>query len=79
MNIGLIGCGNISDTYFESQNIFNNLKIVACADIVQELADKKANQYNTKSLSVENLLNHKDIDIVLNLTIPLERKLIQKN
>ena len=39
MNIGLIGCGNISDTYFESQNIFNNLKIVACADIVQELAD----------------------------------------
>jgi len=74
MNIGLIGCGNISDTYFESQNIFNNLKIVACADIVQELADKKANQYNTKSLSVENLLNDKDIDIVLNLTIPTAHK-----
>ena len=74
MNIGLIGCGNISDTYFESQNIFNNLKIVACADIVQELADKKAKQYNTKSLSVENLLNNKDIDIVLNLTIPSAHK-----
>ena len=52
MNIGLIGCGNISDTYFESQNIYNNLKIVACADIFQELADKKANQHNIKSLSV---------------------------
>ena len=74
MNIGLIGCGNISDTYFQSQNIFNNLKIVACADIVQELAEKKANQYNTKSLSVENLLNNKDIDIVLNLTIPSAHK-----
>ncbi len=74
MNIGLIGCGNISDTYFESQNIYNNLKIVACADIVQELADKKANQYNIKSLSVENLLNNKDIDIVLNLTIPSAHK-----
>jgi len=74
MNIGLIGCGNISDTYFESQNIFNNLKIVACADIVHELAEKKANQYNTKSLSVENLLNNKDIDIVLNLTIPSAHK-----
>ncbi|MDC0044842.1 Gfo/Idh/MocA family oxidoreductase [Pelagibacteraceae bacterium] len=76
MNIGLIGCGNISDTYFQSQNIFNNLKIVACADIFQELADKKANQYNIKSLSVENLLNNKDIDIVLNLTIPSAHKKI---
>ena len=28
MNIGIIGCGNISDTYFNSQKIFNNFNIV---------------------------------------------------
>ena len=27
MNIGIIGCGNISETYFESQNIFSNFKM----------------------------------------------------
>ena len=33
MNIGIVGCGNISETYFECQKIFNNFKIIACADI----------------------------------------------
>ena len=36
MNIGIVGCGNISETYFECQKIFNNFKIVACADINKE-------------------------------------------
>ena len=40
MNIGIIGCGNISDTYFESQKIFKNINIIACSDIIKELSDK---------------------------------------
>ena len=39
MNIGVIGCGNISDTYFESQKIFNNLNIIACSDLKKDLSD----------------------------------------
>ncbi len=74
MNIGVVGCGNISDTYFESQKIFNNLHIVSCADIVKDLADQKANKYNLKSESVEELLKNKDIDLILNLTIPSVHK-----
>ena len=45
MNIGIVGCGNISDTYFESQEIFKNLNIVSCADIIKDFADQKANKY----------------------------------
>ncbi len=76
MNIGIIGCGNISDTYFESQKIFNNINIVACADIIKELANLKASQYNIKSQTVDELLLNDDIDLILNLTIPSAHKQI---
>ena len=74
MNIGIIGCGNISDTYLESQKIFKNLNIIACADIDKNISDKKANLYSIKSLEVEELLKSKEIDLILNLTIPSAHK-----
>ena len=49
MNIGIVGCGNISETYFECQKIFNNFKIVACADINKEAAFSAASKYNVKA------------------------------
>ena len=64
MRIGVIGCGNISDTYLKSQKIYNNVDIVACADIISEVSDKKAKEYNIKSLSVEDLLNSKEVEII---------------
>ena len=69
-NIGLIGCGNIAETYFRSQDYFNNIKFVACADKYPEAAKKCADQYTIKSLNVDELLNDSNIDIILNLTIP---------
>ena len=69
-NIGLIGCGNIAETYFRSQDYFNNIKFIACADKSPEAAIKCAEQYKIKSLSVDEILKDKDIDIILNLTIP---------
>ncbi len=74
MNIGVIGCGNISDTYFESQKIFNNLSIIACADLIKDLADQKANKYNIKSQSIDELFENDGIDLILNLTIPSAHK-----
>ncbi len=74
MNIGIIGCGNISDTYFNSQKIFNNINIIACADIIKNIADKKANEFNIVSKSVDDLLKSEEIDIILNLTIPSAHK-----
>ena len=69
-NIGLIGCGNIAETYFRSQDYFNNINFIACADKFEEAANKCAERYKIISLSVEEILKHDDIDIILNLTIP---------
>ncbi len=74
MNIGLIGCGNISDTYFDSQNIFKNIKITGCADIIKELSEKKASKYNIKSYNIDDLFKSEEIDLILNLTIPNAHK-----
>ena len=66
-NIGLIGCGNIAETYFRAQEYFNNINFVACADINLDAAKKTAEQYNIIPLSVDEILTDKNIDIILNL------------
>ena len=35
-NVGLVGCGHISETYFRAQEYFNNIKIIKCADLNNE-------------------------------------------
>ena len=69
-NIGLIGCGNIAETYFRSQEYFNNIKFISCADIYEEASKKCALENNIKAQSVEELLSDPLVDVVLNLTIP---------
>ena len=68
--VGLIGCGHISETYFKGHDLFNNFKIVKCADINNENANKCSETYGIKASSVEELLNDPEIEIILNLTIP---------
>jgi len=43
-NIGLIGCGNIAETYFRSQEYFNNIKFISCADVYEEASKKCAKE-----------------------------------
>ena len=69
-NIGVIGCGNIAETYFRSRNYFNNINFIACADINNEVARKCADEYKIKFQTVDDILLNKDIDIILNITIP---------
>jgi predicted dehydrogenase len=70
LRVGVIGCGNISDIYLTNAPLFKNLKYVACADLKDEAAEKKANKYGLRHDSVTGLLSAADVDIVLNLTIP---------
>ena len=74
MRVGIIGCGNISETYFECQNLFNNFNVVACADINIEAAKKSAEKYNVNAFSVDDILANQDIDLIINLTIPAAHK-----
>ncbi len=68
--VGLIGCGHIAETYFRAHRYFNNFKIIKCADINHLAAKKCALIYKIQALSVKDLLKDKEIEIILNLTVP---------
>ena len=68
---GIIGCGNISSVYFENSKKFDNFEVTACADLIIDRAKEKAKEFNIqKACSVNELLSDKEIQIVINLTIP---------
>ena len=77
--VGLIGCGHIAETYFRAHKYFNNFKIIKCADINKFAAQKCAKTYKISSVSVNELLKDKEIQVILNLTIPNAHYLIAKN
>lgn len=72
VKVGIIGCGNISDIYLKNlTKTFKITEVAACADIIIERAQEKAEKYGiSKACSVEELLADPDIEIVVNLTIP---------
>lgn len=69
--IGVIGCGNISGIYLQAGERFENLEIVACADIDLEKAKTQAEKHGiSRAVSVAELLSMDDLELVINLTIP---------
>lgn len=69
--VGLIGCGNISGAYFNTNKTYSFFDIVACADIDVARAQEKAEEYSiAKGCSVEDLLADPEIELIINLTIP---------
>lgn len=69
--IGIIGCGNISDSYFKGGAGSRIVGITACADLNRELAEEKAATYGATAMSVDELLADPAVEIVINLTVPL--------
>lgn len=69
--IGLIGCGNISDAYLRGAGLFDQINIEAVADLNQDAAIAKAETYAARALTVDQLLDDKSIEIIVNLTVPL--------
>ncbi len=70
LRVGVIGCGNISTAYFTLAPLFRGLKITACADMNMATANAQAEKFGLKAMSVDDLLASKDIDVIVNLTIP---------
>jgi predicted dehydrogenase len=70
LGIGIIGCGNISDTYLTLGPLFRGLDLKAVADINMDAAHARAAEFGVLAYTVEELLAADDIDIVVNLTIP---------
>jgi predicted dehydrogenase len=69
--IGIIGCGNISDSYFKGAARSELIQVKACADLRLESAQAKAELYGVKAMSIAELLADPDISIVVNLTVPM--------
>ncbi|PZM13111.1 Gfo/Idh/MocA family protein [Rhizobium tubonense] len=70
LGVGIIGCGNISTTYFSLSPLFKGLKVLACADINMNAAELRAEEYGVKAQTIDELLANDEIDVVVNLTIP---------
>jgi len=68
--IGIIGCGNISEAFLTLASHFHGLRIVACADLAPGAAQARAAQFGIRALSVDELLTDSEIATVINLTVP---------
>lgn len=69
MKTGVIGSGCISEIYLENMiHKFNQLEVVAVADLRLENARKRAEQFGIAYCSVDDLLQNKDIELVVVLT-----------
>ncbi|OUS36706.1 oxidoreductase [Rhodobacterales bacterium 56_14_T64] len=70
LGVGIIGCGNISTTYLKFAPKFRGFEIRAVADINMDAAYARAEEYQVRANTVDELLAADDIDIIVNLTIP---------
>jgi predicted dehydrogenase len=70
LGIGIIGCGNISTTYFRLAPLFRGLEVRACADMNMATAKAQAETYGVAAQTVDQLLANDDVQVVINLTIP---------
>lgn len=70
LRIGIIGCGVIADIYCKNTPRFADIEMRACADLRAEAAAKLAEKYGLVPMAVSDLLASRDVDIVLNLTVP---------
>jgi len=71
MGVGIIGCGNICGIYFAGCKTFRAIEAVACADIDMEAAKKTGEEQGVRAVTVDELLAMPEVDIVINLTIPV--------
>ncbi|HCL67495.1 MAG TPA: oxidoreductase [Rhizobium sp.] len=70
LGVGIIGCGNISTTYFSLAPLFKGLKVLACTDLNMNAAELRAEEYGVKAQPMDELLANDELDIIVNLTIP---------
>lgn len=68
--VGIIGCGNISESYLSRASLFSGYRVVAVADQDMARAEDAAARHGLEAMPVDQLLSRDDIEIVINLTIP---------
>lgn len=71
LNIGIVGCGNIIAQYLKTLPSLDTLRLVAVADLDVARAEAVAADLpGVRALSVQELMDDDEVQLVLNLTIP---------
>jgi predicted dehydrogenase len=70
LGVGIIGCGNISTSYLKLGPLFKGFEIRAVADMNTDAAKARAAEFGVRAETVDSILAAKDIDLIVNLTIP---------
>ena len=72
VNVGIVGCGNISSIYFENlTKTFKNVEVVSCADLDEERVKAAAEKWGIPRIqTLEEMLSDPEIKIIVNLTTP---------
>lgn len=77
VKVAVVGCGMISEIYLKNMtSAFEILEVVGCCDIILERMEKKAASYNIKQMRIEEILDDKSIELVLNITDPVNHHLV---
>jgi predicted dehydrogenase len=71
VGFGVIGCGVISTAYLKAAQRFANLELRAVADMRSAPAEKQGAAFGVPAMRVDQLLKRDDVEIVVNLTVPL--------
>jgi len=71
LSIGIIGCGNIAETYLHNATLFPGVAIKSCADIDTFRRNERAAKFGIEATSVHDMLQDDDIQLIINLTVPM--------
>lgn len=70
----IVGCGMISSTYLKNlcgeNRMFNSIDVIACCDLNEVAAKARAEQFNLKVMTLEEICASDEIEMVINLTNP---------
>lgn len=70
VGIGIIGCGNISGAYLKAMKSFPILDIKGIADLNEDVARARAEEFFLKATTIDSLLTDPSVEIIVNLTVP---------
>jgi predicted dehydrogenase len=71
-NVGVVGCGNIFETYLRGLRRLGSVNVAGCADLDQSRCERMATAHDLRAYpSVAALLDDDVIDVVVNITPPL--------
>jgi predicted dehydrogenase len=71
VGIGIVGAGVISEIYLKNlSGVMPHTRVVGIADLLVERAEERARQFGVGAFTVEEILAHPEVDVIVNLTIP---------